>query len=102
MDNPSELRDFQQVHQFSQIGPPRNVSVAEKPTGDGFVVSWDPPEYGLETLRVYLVRWYREPGHFLHGTAETREHYYTGHLNRSCKLNNTTVTYDNFSSETFE
>ncbi|KAG4079404.1 hypothetical protein HA402_008096 [Bradysia odoriphaga] len=82
LDNPSELRESHQVHQFAQIGPPRNVTVAEKPTGDGFVVSWDPPEYGLESLRVYLIRWYREPGHFLHGTAETREHYYTvKHLN---------------------
>lgn len=59
------------------------MTVTEKPTGDGFVVSWDSPEYGLETLRVYLVRWYREPGHFLHGTAETRENYYTGNVNRS-------------------
>ncbi len=80
LDNPSELRDLHQVHQFSQIVPPRNVTVTEKPTGDGFVVSWDPPEYGIETLRVYLVRWYREPGRFLHGTAETRELYYTGNI----------------------
>lgn len=27
---------------------------------------------------VYVVRWHREPGHFLMGTAETRETYYKG------------------------
>lgn len=46
--------------------------------GDEFVVSWYPPEYGIETLRVYVVRWYREPGHHLIGTAETRDTYYKG------------------------
>lgn len=74
LETPSEFRDT--VRQFSQIGPPRNVTVVEKSTGDGYVVGWDAPDYGLEVLRVYVVRWYREPGHFFHGSAETRELYY--------------------------
>lgn len=78
MANAAEFTDTMQ--QFAQIGPPRNMTVEAKPTGDGYVVSWYPPDYGLESLRVYLVRWYREPGHFLHGTAETRDNYYTGKL----------------------
>lgn len=76
MESAAEYRD--EVHNFAQIGPPRNVSVEPKPSGDGYVVSWEPPDYGLESLRVYLVRWYREPGHYLYGTAETRDNYYTG------------------------
>lgn len=74
LETPSEFRDT--VRQFSQIGPPHNVTVVEKSTGDGYVVGWDAPDYGLETLRVYVVRWYREPGHYFHGSAETRELYY--------------------------
>lgn len=68
----------QPVHHFSQIGPPQNVTVTQTDAGDEFVVSWDPPEFGLETLRVYVVRWYLEPGHYLQGSAETRETYYVG------------------------
>lgn len=63
---------------FAQIGPPRNVTVQQTDVGDEFVVTWYPPEYGLETLRVYVVRWFREPGHLLMGSAETRETYYKG------------------------
>lgn len=76
MESPSEYSE--PVQHFSQIGPPRNVSVVEKPSADGWVVSWDAPDYGLETLRVYVVRWFREPGHFFHGSAETRDLYYIG------------------------
>lgn len=63
---------------FAQIGPPRNVSVEQTDSGDEFVVTWYPPEYGIETLRVYVLKWWREPGHFLMGTAETRDTYYKG------------------------
>lgn len=66
------------VQQFIQIGPPRNLTVMPTSTGDEFVVSWLPPEHGLDSLRVYIVRWYREPGHYLHGSSETRENYYKG------------------------
>lgn len=65
---------------FAQIGPPRNVSVEQTDVGDEFVVSWYPPEYGMETLRVYVVKWWREPGHWLMGTAETRDTYYKGNF----------------------
>lgn len=66
------------VQHFAQIGPPRNLTVTRTEAGDEFVVSWYPPEYGIDTLRLYVVRWHREPGHFLHGSAETRETYYLG------------------------
>lgn len=38
-----------------KVGPPRNVTVEQTDEGDEFVVSWYPPEYGLEFLRVYVV-----------------------------------------------
>lgn len=38
-----------------KVGPPRNVTVKQSYDGDEFVVSWYPPEYGLEFLQVYVV-----------------------------------------------
>lgn len=75
-DSPDQLNE--PVQHFAQVAPPRNVTVQQTDVGDEFVVSWYPPEYGIETLRVYVVRWYREPGHHLIGTAETRDTYYKG------------------------
>lgn len=72
---PKEFNEPESYHDpvipFSQIGPPRNLTVEY--TSEGFQLIWEPPEYGKEVLRVYIVRWYQEPGHFLHGTAETRD-----------------------------
>lgn len=77
-----EARDFKDaqqyrdpIQQFAQIGPPRNLSVDQTPDGN-YLVTWDPPEYGKELLRIYLVRWWLEPKHTLHGTAETRQTQY--------------------------
>lgn len=73
-EEPSELPDS--ILPFSQIGPPRNVSVNLKP--DGFFVSWDAPEYGQDQLGLYVIRWYLEPEHKLHGSVETRNNFYIG------------------------
>ncbi|XP_055713087.1 protein borderless [Phlebotomus papatasi] len=76
---PRDFKDAQQyrdpIQQFAQIGPPRNLSVDQTPDGN-YLVTWDPPEYGKELLRIYLVRWWLEPKHTLHGTAETRQTQY--------------------------
>lgn len=80
-DAPEEIQE--PIQHFAQIGPPRNVTVQQSDAGDEFVVSWYPPDYGLDTLRVYVVRWFREPGHFLMGSAETRNNYYNGKPNRN-------------------
>lgn len=53
-----------------------NLSVSVKP--DGYLVSWDSPEYGKEMLGLYVVRWYLEPEHRLHGKAETTNNFYLG------------------------
>ena len=61
---------------FSQIGPPRNVSV--NLNTDGYLVSWDAPEFGQDQFGVYVIRWYLEPEHELRGSRETRKNFYTG------------------------
>lgn len=61
---------------FSQIGPPRNVSVDF--CSEGFLVQWQPPDYGIDQLGLYVVRWFLEPEHKMHGKAETRNTNYTG------------------------
>ncbi|KAG5676191.1 hypothetical protein PVAND_006040 [Polypedilum vanderplanki] len=72
-EEPSELPDS--IGAFSQIGPPRNVSVILE--GNGYFVTWEPPEYGQDQLGLYIIRWYLEPEHQLHGSAETRNNFYT-------------------------
>lgn len=89
-DSP-DLSVNEPVMHFAQIGPPRNVTVEQTDAGDEFVVTWYPPEYGLETLRVYVVRWFREPGHLLIGSAETRETYYKG--NYYFALSSSSITF---------
>ncbi|XP_040167442.1 protein borderless [Anopheles arabiensis] len=60
--------------QFSQIGSPRNFYVRKEQ--DNFVARWEPPELGLDQLRFYILRWWIEPQHKLHGSAETSETHY--------------------------
>lgn len=60
--------------QTGSIGPPRNFFVMEKK--DGFVLTWDPPENGLDMLRIYIIRWWLEEDTKLYGSAETIETYY--------------------------
>lgn len=58
---------------FTQIGPPKNLIINSK--SDGYLVSWQAPDYGNDVLNSYIVRWYREPSHELVGRRETREHF---------------------------
>lgn len=60
------------------IGYPRNVCVY--PTSEGYLITWDPPEYGGDELRIYVVRWYEGPREHLQGTAETKNTSYLGEL----------------------
>lgn len=39
---------------FSQIGPPRNLSVDL--STDGFLVHWDSPDYGQDMVGLYIIR----------------------------------------------
>jgi hypothetical protein len=62
--------------QFQQIGPPRNVSV--RLTADGYLVTWQPPEFGRDELRAYRVRWTQASTEFFYGSAETQDNTFIG------------------------
>lgn len=51
-DEPEDLQGSMSA--FSQIGPPRNLSVIEVP--GGFFVCWDAPDYGQDMLGLYIIR----------------------------------------------
>lgn len=71
------------------IGYPNNVSVHT--TDDGYLVTWDPPNYGMEDLRIYVVRWYQGPQEYLCGTAETKN---TTYLSKS-QVSDFNLTHSN-------
>ncbi|XP_033338071.1 borderless isoform X1 [Megalopta genalis] len=81
------LRIFTQPHMIDEnsaseyrsppderMGPPVNVRV--QATVEGYLVTWEPPAYGKEQVRLYAVRWFRGPSERLYGRAETTDTYY--------------------------
>lgn len=58
------------------MGPPLNVRV--QATVEGYLVTWEPPQYGKGQVRLYTVRWFRGPSEHLYGRAETTDTYYLG------------------------
>lgn len=54
------------------LGYPRNVTVY--PIDKGLQVNWLPPEYGLEFLKWYTVRWNQDE--YLFGSADTQNTSY--------------------------
>jgi hypothetical protein len=73
--------DRYRSNSFPPVGFPRNISVY--PTERGFVVTWEPPEYGTENLKFYVVRWFQGPEDYLFGSAETKN---TSYLRKSQSL----------------
>nr|CAD7201704.1 unnamed protein product [Timema douglasi] len=77
-DQGENVTSAQQYHSplgsFQQIGPPRNVSVS--PSRDGYLVTWEPPDLGMEDLLNYHVRWSQEGKEHLHGQAEVTTNRY--------------------------
>lgn len=65
---------------FAQIGPPRNLTIQQTDAGDEFIASWYPPDYGMDTLAVYVLRWHRQPGYKFEGSLETRNTYIRGKI----------------------
>ncbi|CAL7934633.1 unnamed protein product [Xylocopa violacea] len=57
-----------------RMGPPLNVRV--QATVQGYLVTWEPPAYGKEQVRLYTVKWFRGPSERLYGRAETTDTYY--------------------------
>ncbi|XP_076629523.1 borderless isoform X2 [Colletes latitarsis] len=81
------LRIFTQPHMIDEnsaseyrsppderMGPPLNVRV--QATVEGYLVTWEPPAYGKEQVRLYTVGWFRGPSERLYGKAETTDTYY--------------------------
>lgn len=72
-----QISDYVNSHQAPQtvsIGPPRNFFIMERK--DGYILTWDPPEIGLDQLRIYIIRWWLEEDTKLYGSAETIETFY--------------------------
>lgn len=67
----SEYRSPQEDERMSE---PQNVRV--QATVQGYLVTWEPPAYGTDQVRLYTVRWFRGPGEHLSGKAETSDTYY--------------------------
>ncbi|XP_034256126.1 protein borderless isoform X2 [Thrips palmi] len=73
---PHEFRTS--IGSFQQIGPPRNVSV--RVSSEGYLVHWDPPAFGAEDLKHYVVRWARgapDSGYLPSGSDATEDLSYT-------------------------
>ncbi|XP_030565009.1 protein borderless isoform X1 [Drosophila novamexicana] len=68
------LQHQQSVPSIGGLGAPWNLSIIDTP--QGWLLHWEHPTQGLETLRLYTVRWWKEPEHFLIGTAETFDNFY--------------------------
>lgn len=58
------------------IGSPRNVSLHLTP--NGYLLTWDAPDYGLQHLDYYKVKWFQGPDEFLFDEANTRNNSYFG------------------------
>ncbi|VEN49372.1 unnamed protein product [Callosobruchus maculatus] len=54
---------------FPSIGYPRNVTVT--PVDDGLLVTWLHPDYGLERLKWYIVRWNPSHEDYIFSTGDT-------------------------------
>lgn len=56
------------------IGAPESVRVQS--TGEGYLVTWDPPSKGRDSLRNYIIRWFRESTDTIVGKIETADTFY--------------------------
>ncbi|KAG5877032.1 hypothetical protein JTB14_005254 [Gonioctena quinquepunctata] len=55
--------------QFPPVGYPRNVTI--HPTETGLMVNWLRPEYGMEFIKWYIVRWSKASDDGLFGSGDT-------------------------------
>lgn len=57
------------------MGPPSNIIIYRTPQGH-YNISWSPPDYGTDLLRVYIVQFFLKPTHRLYGGGETRHTFF--------------------------
>ncbi|KAL9929288.1 protein borderless isoform X2 [Glossina fuscipes] len=60
--------------QANSLSEPWNLSAINNQ--QGWLLHWEHPVDGLDLLRHYTVRWWKEPEHHLVGTVETFDNYY--------------------------
>lgn len=65
-------------HIGQKLGPPIDVRIHATP--DGYLLTWNPPEFGLEDLRIYIIKWFQGPHQHLVGSAETKNTSYLSKL----------------------
>ncbi|XP_022231604.2 protein borderless isoform X2 [Drosophila obscura] len=74
-DAQQEQNELGQLPTFSGgMGAPTNLSAINNQ--QGWLLHWEHPTQGLEGLRLYTVRWWKEPEHYLIGQAETFDNFY--------------------------
>lgn len=56
------------------LSAPWNLSAINNQ--QGWLLHWEHPKQGLDMLRLYTVRWWKEPEHHLVGTVETFDNFY--------------------------
>lgn len=67
-----DSEESEAIERLAPIGPPRNVSVHL--TLEGYLVTWEPPDVGRDSLNFYRLRWSEESKmDSLCGTVETKE-----------------------------
>lgn len=77
-DSSSVQQSQQRVNYASPSGgtlsAPWNLSAINNQ--QGWLLHWEHPLHGLDMLRLYTVRWWKEPEHHLVGTVETFDNFY--------------------------
>ncbi|XP_075152898.1 borderless isoform X2 [Haematobia irritans] len=58
----------------NSLSAPWNLSAINNQ--QGWLLHWEQPLHGLDILRLYTVRWWKEPEHHLVGTVETFDNFY--------------------------
>uniref|UniRef100_T1PJJ1 Fibronectin type III n=1 Tax=Musca domestica TaxID=7370 RepID=T1PJJ1_MUSDO len=58
----------------SFLSAPWNLSAINNQ--QGWLLHWEHPLHGIDALRLYTVRWWKEPEHHLVGTVETFDNFY--------------------------
>ncbi|XP_076174776.1 borderless isoform X2 [Ptiloglossa arizonensis] len=74
MIDENSASEYRSPPEDERMGPPQNVRV--QATVEGYLVTWQPPAYGKDQVRLYAVRWFRGPSERLYGRAETTDTYY--------------------------
>ncbi|XP_043252746.1 protein borderless isoform X3 [Colletes gigas] len=74
MIDENSASEYRSPPEDERMGPPLNVRV--QATVEGYLVTWEPPAYGKEQVRLYTVGWFRGPSERLYGKEETTDTYY--------------------------